>query len=104
MTTLDELEEIKDIVVLFKTRNTIYMGGEKSETFNHKNTIGNEFKGIFEDIEKSLKALEIIKEKKVDVFRFKTLNFDAFNQLQKSCRLPELTEEEFNLLKEVLQK
>lgn len=58
---LEALKELKDIEVLFKSRNTIYMGGEKTETFNHKNTIGNEFKGIFEIIEKSLKALEILK-------------------------------------------
>lgn len=48
------------------------------------------------------KVLEIIKEKKVDVFRFKELDFNIFNQLQKSCKLPELTQEEFDLLKEVL--
>ena len=52
--------------------------------------------------EKEHKVLEIIKEKNIDVFRFKKLDFNTFNQLQKSCKLPELTEEEFNLLKEVL--
>lgn len=52
--------------------------------------------------EKEHKALEIIKEKEVDVFRFKKLDFDTFNQLQKSCKLPELTKEEFNLLKGIL--
>ena len=50
-----------------------------------------------------VKVLEIIKEKNIDVFRFKKLDFDTFNQLQKSCKLPELTEEEFNLLKEALE-
>lgn len=58
--------------------------------------------GEFAIIEKSLKALEIIKEKNVDVFRFKKLDFNTFNQLQKSCKLPELAEEEFNLLKGIL--
>ena len=53
--------------------------------------------------EKEHKVLEIIKEKKVDVFRFKKLDFNTFNQLQKSCKLPELTEEQFKLLKEVLE-
>ena len=53
--------------------------------------------------EKEHKALEIIKEKNVDVFRFKKLDFDTFNQLQKSCKLPELTQEQFNLLKEMLK-
>ena len=64
---------------------------------------GQELVNCYEIIEKSLKALEIIKEKLVDVFRFKKLDFDTFNQLQKSCKLPELTQEEFNLLKEVLE-
>jgi len=45
------------------------------------------------------KVLEIIKTKDVDVFRFKKLDFNTLNQLQKSCRLPELTQEEFDLLK-----
>ena len=53
--------------------------------------------------QKEHKALEIIKEKNVDVFRFKKLDFDTFNQLQKSCKLPELTKEQFDLLKEVLE-
>lgn len=49
------------------------------------------------------KAFDIIKEKRVDVFRFKALNdFNLFNSLQRSCKLPELTEEEYNLLREVL--
>lgn len=45
------------------------------------------------------KVLEIIKEKNVDVFRLKILDFNTFNQLQRSCKLPELTQEEFDLLK-----
>ena len=45
------------------------------------------------------RVLEIIKTKDVDVFRFKKLDFNTLNQLQKSCRLPELTQEEFDLLK-----
>jgi hypothetical protein len=49
------------------------------------------------------KALEIIKEKQVDVFSFKVLTFKTFNQLQRSCELPELTPDEYNLLKEVLE-
>ena len=45
------------------------------------------------------RVLEIIKTKDVDVFRFKKLDFNTLNQLQKSCRLPELTQEEYELLK-----
>ena len=61
------------------------------------------YKEDFKQVRKELNALEIMKEKKVDVFRFKKLDFNTFNQLQKSCKLPELTEEQFNLLKEVLE-
>lgn len=43
--------------------------------------------------------LRIIFGKSVDVFRLKKLDFNTFNQLQRSCKLPELTEEEFNTLK-----
>lgn len=50
---LEILEEISKEEVLFKNRNTIYMGGEKSNSFTHKDTIGNYFKGI-EDIKQSL--------------------------------------------------
>lgn len=66
-------------------------------------TVKETYPEHYETIEKYLKALEIIKEKNVDVFRLKKLDFNTFNQLQKSCKLPELTKEEFNLLKEVLK-
>ena len=45
------------------------------------------------------KVLKIIFEKSVDIFRLKKLDFNTFNQLQRSCKLPELTQEEFELLK-----
>lgn len=44
-------------------------------------------------------TLRIIFEKRVDVFRLKVLDFNTFNQLQRSCRLPELTQEEFECVK-----
>ena len=51
--------------------------------------------------EKELKALEIIKEKLVDVFKlYNCKTVEEYNQAQyRDCML---TEEEFNLLKEVL--
>ena len=55
-------------------------------------------------VEKSLKALEIIKEKNVDIFLLKVAssvehyNCNLVKPLEK-----ELTQEEFNLLKEVLE-
>ena len=44
-------------------------------------------------------TLRIIFEKRVDVFRLKVLDFNTFNQLQRSCKLPELTQEEFKCVK-----
>ena len=65
-------------------------------------------------IEKSLKALEIIKEKNVDIDYFLFWSkqgvlgkVEDYNQLLKHkngrCKRLPLTEEEFNLLKEVLE-
>ena len=52
-------------------------------------------------IEKYIKALEIIKEKLVDVFKlYNCKTVEEYNQAQyRDCML---TEEEFNLLKEVV--
>ena len=60
-------------------------------------------------IEKSLKALEIIKEKKVDMWHLTDLleqRYEMYLAFCKSEKYEEdyiLTEEEFNLLKEVLK-
>lgn len=57
---------------------------------------------VVEDIEKSLKALEIIKNKTVDIWLIqnkKTLK--EYNSMVDYSR--KLTEEEFNILKEVLE-
>lgn len=43
---LEALEEIGKEECLFKNRNTIYMDGEKVNSFTYKDTIGNHFKGI----------------------------------------------------------
>ena len=53
-------------------------------------------------IEKEIKALEIIKEKNVDVLRIKiTTNVERYNERKiKGCR--NLTQKEYDLLKEVL--
>ena len=52
-------------------------------------------------IEKELKALEIIKEKEVDIKAFNDLqDLQDYNYY---CS-PELTQEEYNLLKEVLHE
>ena len=54
------------------------------------------------EAQKELKALEIIKEKLVDVFKLYNCNtVEEYNQAQyRDCIL---TQEEFNLLKEVLE-
>lgn len=59
----------------------------------------------FKIIEKELKALEIIKEKEVAVFVINdTSNFDEYNiRLLAYGTNQELTQEEYDLLKEVLQ-
>jgi hypothetical protein len=60
-----------------------------------------------EQVEKSLKALEIIKEKNVDILDIKTwYNYEHYCRAMEDSRLRKdwwLTEEEFNLLKEVLE-
>lgn len=56
---LEILEDISKEECLFKNRNTIYMGDEKVNSFTHKDTIGNYFKGI-EDIKQALQRLESI--------------------------------------------
>jgi len=55
-------------------------------------------------VEKSLKALEIIKEKCVDVFRINYyITSNRINELEEYKRDRNLTEEELELLKEVLE-
>ena len=52
-------------------------------------------------IEKSLKALEIIKKKQVNVFLLHSVDLETYNDMIADNRY--LTQEEFNVLKEVLQ-
>lgn len=85
MTALDELEEIKELV-------------NNDKHFKYKNIVNFNC----ESIEKSLKALEIIKKKTVDIWLIqnkKTLK--QYNSMVDDSR--KLTQEEFNTLKEVLE-
>ena len=60
--------------------------------------------GEFAIIEKSLKALEIIKNKLVDVLLIKKYDFvEDYNSAVWITGRPKLVKEEFNLLKEVLE-
>ena len=61
-----------------------------------------EIKPLFdEETQKKLKALEIIKEKEVDVFIFlHSGDLEAYNDIVEDNR--KLTQEEYGLLKEVL--
>ena len=55
--------------------------------------------------DKKLKALEIIKEKRVDITFFDTYvkwNWEKYLNRKLKCSEKELTKDEFNLLKEVL--
>lgn len=74
-----------------------------------------ECKGAYQFLEKSLKALEIIKEKNVNMFGFKrdikqlgnrfTYKYYQSNlgNYHSGFDIQELTEEEFSLLKEMLE-
>ena len=60
-------------------------------------------------VEKSLKALEIIKDKRIDIESFyssfieRDFNYDFYSSWYRGYGRNKLTEEEFNLLKEVLE-
>lgn len=93
MTPLEALERIKNA-------GTIYVGCASN--------IYTRYSFECKEIEKSLKALEIIKEKYVDIYFFKeSLKFPEYAQLMeyntRSTEIIELTQEEFDLLKEVLR-
>lgn len=66
--------------------------------------ISNDYCEEYEAVEKSLKALEIIKEKQVNVGALSV--FDTLEQYNHFCKmfenLIELTQQEYDLLKEVL--
>lgn len=69
-------------------------------------TVEDLLPGKCEKVWKSLKALEIIKEKNVDVklLKLSTNLLDYYTMVKhKTGYNTELTEEEFNLLKEVLE-
>lgn len=56
-----------------------------------------------DDLDKRLIALEIIKEKRVDVARLLvSVDLERYNNFDKRDILVELTQQEFDLLKEVL--
>lgn len=78
-------------------------------------TEAKETENAFKVVEKSLKALEIIKEKNVDIeyIKIETITFKGYNSWIEfidniGINIPknrnrQLTEEEFELLKEVLE-
>lgn len=84
MTVLDELEEIKELV-------------NNDKHFKYKNIVNFNC----ESIEKSLKAFEIIKEKRVDCKSLVECSCaEEYNDIWFDTSI---TEEEFNLLKECLE-
>lgn len=112
------LENISKEECLFKDRSTIYMGGEKVNSFTWKHTIGEHFKGI-KDIEQALlkaqenvKILSVIKEKHLFEATHKYIvdyskDYNTYCKLFESYKLDEankLIENEFNLLKTYFEK
>lgn len=71
----------------------------------HKLSLTEEHRiDCYRTIEKELKALEIIKEKRVDITFFDTYlrwNWEKYQNRKLKCSEKELTQEEFDLLKEV---
>ena len=59
------------------------------------------YKEDFKQVRKELKALEIIKKKTVDIWLIQKKTLKQYNLLVDESR--QLTEEQFNLLKEVLE-
>ena len=65
---------------------------------------GQELVNCYEVIEKSLKALEIIKEKEVNMQVFNQCeDVETYNKVYIKQKDRQLTQEEFNLLKEGLE-
>ena len=74
---------------------------EALENIKHYDTRVGLHRDDYDTIEKSLKALEIIKEKKVNVFIFlHSGDLETYNDMVEDNR--KLTQEEYDLLKEVL--
>ncbi|MBR1984467.1 MAG: hypothetical protein IKA31_01885 [Clostridia bacterium] len=100
---LEALEELK-----FQVGNITYHTHDlQITTFKVRDS------GLFELIEKELKALEIIKEKNVDIVGVKKLSLEDYNKgvelgdkykpkEMKECPYKKLTQDEYDLLKEVL--
>ncbi len=85
MTTLDELEEIKELV-------------NNDKHFKYKNIVNFNC----ESIKQALKALEIIIKKKVNILLLELAeNVNEYNE--RIVPNGRLTEEEFDLLKEMLE-
>ena len=71
----------------------------KNKGMIHNNAIS---RGCIEDIEKELKALEIIKRRLIDMQDLIiTMTFSSFNQRRTLRGLLPITKEEYELLKEV---
>lgn len=102
----EALEELIDMIEYFTrldyvepiVRNEIH--DKFKDIYWHKLPHLDSIKEALINAQKEHKALEIIKEKDVDIFmlrRFKTL--EAYNNYAKENKMKELTEEEFDTLK-----
>ena len=111
------LNEPNNFLPLFETKMTKQeLSPLERAKFEHSQ-LANGFPNIeylreLDEIEKKLKVLEIIKEKKVDVVMLKTISdFATYNEHRIPNKVKDyvcvsdymLTQEEFDLLKEVLK-
>ena len=103
---LEALELLGNETVVVKNIKTIFMEGTNDDAYSYLTLtqVKNINQGCYETIEKNLKALEIIKEKRVDLCILTDCdNFNEYNKSLGNLRPVEdrLTYEEFDLLKEV---
>ena len=99
---LEILEDISKEECLFKDRNTIYMGGEKSNSFTHKDTIGNYFKGI-EEIKQALQRLEQIDNANPSEALECLIGLEK-EIIQRDGRITDFLKIKFNIIKQALIK
>jgi len=98
MTGLEALEKIDHTVCLNNLAKNIVWNIDKEENCDCESV--EQFVDCYDTIEKELKVLEIIKNKKVDIRRFIQYTHNLFDY--NAGVWNELTQQEYDLLKEVL--
>lgn len=101
MKSLEALEKLDHTICMNVNEKTLQFNIDK-DTNADCNSL-DEFIDCYETIEQSLKALEIIKNKKVNVGNIKYCFFLMLDKAVYNKTNIELTQEEYDLLKEVLK-